>query len=88
MSQSRTKHLPRDATFSGETHPLVYPALRRAIADADVPWMIDLSTEFDRDEYLFIDAGHVSPNGNRLMAERIHGIIGPASSGEPVRPAY
>lgn len=87
LSQSRTKHLPRDATFSGETHPLVYPALRRAIADADEPWMIDLSTEFDRDEYLFIDAAHVSPNGNRLMAERIHDIIGPASSGEPARPA-
>lgn len=77
LSKSRTDRLVNDATFKGRAHELVYPSLRKAIAAADEPWVHDLSQLYDRDEYIFVDAAHVSPNGNRLMAAELYRILEP-----------
>lgn len=80
VSSGRTDRLVNDASFKGKAHELVYPGLRRAIADAGEDWILDESRLFDRDEYIFVDAAHVSPNGNRLMAERLAEHLGPRLS--------
>ena len=36
---------------------------------------LDLSNAFDIDEYIYIDECHVSPNGNRIIAEKISNHI-------------
>ena len=77
LSTGRTDRLVNDATFKGRAHELLYPELRRALAEADERWVHDLSTLFDRDEYIFVDAAHVSPNGNRIMAERLSELVAP-----------
>ena len=37
--------------------------------------LYDLTDLFDRNEYIYVDYAHVSPNGNRYAAERILSII-------------
>ena len=41
----------------------------------------DLTSVFDRDEYIYVDYAHVSPNGNRYAAERILSVIDGEESG-------
>ena len=77
VSTGRTDRLVNDATFKGRAHELLYPELQRAVAAAGEDWMHDLSTLYDRDEYIFVDAAHVSPNGNRMMAERLSELLAP-----------
>jgi len=37
--------------------------------------ILDFTGVFDRDEYIYIDFAHVSPNGNRIIAEKIYNHI-------------
>jgi lysophospholipase L1-like esterase len=37
--------------------------------------VLDLGNAFDTDEYIYIDDVHVSPNGNRIAAERIYSFV-------------
>jgi len=37
--------------------------------------ILDLTSAFDGDEYIYIDDIHVSPNGNRIIADRIYKFI-------------
>ncbi len=81
LSESETDDLKNDATFKGRAHELVYPALRDAVRAADAEWMIDLSRVFDRPgERIFVDAAHVSPNGNEILAREISDLLPPLLS--------
>jgi hypothetical protein len=65
-----------------------YETVRAAEPDLDRFW--DISDVFDkRSEQIWIDAtGHVTPEGNRLVAEemleRIYGASTPLKSAEPM----
>jgi hypothetical protein len=37
--------------------------------------VLDLTGAFDRNEYIYIDDCHVSPNGNKIIAEKIYNRI-------------
>ena len=52
----------------------IYPAIRRYAREAGIEFY-DLTGVFDRDEYIYIDFCHVSPNGNQLMAQAIADAI-------------
>ena len=53
---------------------MVYPLTRQAAAEADLNFY-DLSKVCDRDEYIYIDWVHVSPNGNEYMADALATIV-------------
>ncbi len=51
----------------------VYALIRQKIAG--LPWASDLTLALDRDEYIYIDEVHVSPNGNALIVARMQGML-------------
>ncbi len=78
LSDTRADHLfsepsPFDAELT-EQYKLVYP-LVRSIARASGVWFEDLTDVFDRDEYIYIDPYHVSPNGNEYMARELAALL-------------
>jgi hypothetical protein len=44
---------------------------------SEQPGFYDLSSALDVDEYVYLDWAHLSPNGNRYVAERIADIVAP-----------
>jgi hypothetical protein len=73
VSQTRKDHISLKPEVA-EQFDAVYPKVRELL-EVNFPELksnfIDLSDAFDRDEYIYIDFAHVSPNGNRIIAERI-----------------
>lgn len=59
-----------------EPYVHLYPAILGNIHNEEykalLEHFIDLSTVFDGDDYFFIDYCHVSPNGNRVIAEALY----------------
>lgn len=49
----------------------VYTAVRKKLDRRRADWTTDLTGVYDGDEYIYLDAVHVSANGNRRVAERI-----------------
>jgi hypothetical protein len=75
FSRTRADHLSRENDAEREKQfRAVYPLLREAVARAGFLDFIDV---FDRDEYIYIDFCHVSPNGNALVAARLAEAILP-----------
>lgn len=62
------------ARFERQFSP-VYPLIRDKLALRGLGWFHDVTDIFDRDEFIYIDTAHVTPNGNRILAERIRQII-------------
>jgi hypothetical protein len=52
----------------------MYPIFRQHLGNTDVQWS-DFSTVLDRNEYIFIDDAHVTPNGNRYIAESLAELL-------------
>ena len=50
------------------------PLIHQAAVEADLNFY-DLSKVYDRDEYIYIDWVHVSPNGNEYMADALATIV-------------
>ncbi len=50
----------------------VYPLLKELVRERKHDWIFDYTDAFSRDEYIFIGAVHVSPNGNQIIAERLY----------------
>jgi len=73
FSRTRTDRL-RVEPLMREQFEAVYPLIRRKMAA--LPDTADLSAIFDRDEYIYIDFCHISPNGNAIVAERIARDLG------------
>ena len=57
----------------------VYPLIRTKLAERGDAWATDISDSFDRDEYIYVDDAHVTPNGNTLVAARIRDRLASAS---------
>jgi len=74
IGNPRTDHLEQDDDFK-KNFSEVYRLIKIKIAERQHPWIYDLSNQFDGNEYIFIDFCHVSPNGNKLMADAIAGIV-------------
>jgi hypothetical protein len=52
----------------------VYPLIRSKMAGR--PGLYDLTGVLDHDEYIYIDFCHLSPNGNRYVAQRLVEVLG------------
>lgn len=70
IGNPRIDHLELDEELGKNFHE-IYGRLKKKIAERNHPWIIDLSTAFDNNEYIFIDFCHVSPNGNEIIAREI-----------------
>lgn len=74
IGNPRKDHLELDEEL-GKNFEEIYRRLRQKIAERNHPWIIDLSAQFDGDEYIFIDFCHVSPNGNEIIANEISNAV-------------
>tara|TARA_R110002012_G_scaffold108855_1_gene251878 strand:- start:33314 stop:34387 length:1074 start_codon:yes stop_codon:yes gene_type:complete len=70
IGEPRTDHIELGPIL-GDNFRQVYKLIRQKISEKQYPWIYDLSTSFDGQEYIFIDFCHVSPNGNQIMASEI-----------------
>jgi hypothetical protein len=64
----------------GQNFKAVYQKIQGKISERKHPWIYDLSNKFDRNETIFIDFCHVSPNGNEIIANEVTSIIAKDSS--------
>lgn len=82
IGSPRVDHLePRDYA-KDNVQNLVYPVVRRLLAETGADWFHDFSDVFDGErEYTYIDVCHVTANGTRRVAERIHRILAPRLAG-------
>ena len=74
ISNPRTDHLELDEQL-GKNFREIYGRLKEKIAERTHPWIIDLSSAFDNNQYIFIDFCHVSPNGNAIIAREISNVV-------------
>lgn len=74
MSRTRREHFSIFPLLE-QGYKTVYPMVRGKIARSGE--FHDLVSVLDRDEYIYIDFCHLSPNGNRYVAERIAEIVAP-----------
>ena len=86
VGNPRLDHLELDQEGQGAQFRAVYPLIRAKLAERGAGWAFDLSGAFDGDDYLYIDACHVSPGGNAIIAREIVARIGdgaaaPAAAG-------
>jgi lysophospholipase L1-like esterase len=78
IGSPRVDHLHPKDHAKDSVQNLVYPAVRRLLAEARADWFHDFTDTFDGEtEYTYIDNCHVTANGTRKVAERIHGILEP-----------
>lgn len=78
FSHTRTDHITIDEDLTrqyGALYPRYAPMLAREFPALEANFL-DLRAAFDRDEYLYIDADHASPNGNAIIAARISDHLG------------
>jgi hypothetical protein len=76
IGKPKVDHLELDADL-GENFKAIYSRFYQKIKERNHPWIVDLSNRFDRDEHIFIDFCHVSPNGNQIIADELSKIVGP-----------
>ena len=77
LSNTKLEHLDaiNDEWYElSQQYQNVYPAIQRYAREADIEFY-DFTDIFDRDEYIYIDFCHTSPNGNRYLAEEIAKIL-------------
>ena len=90
FSRTRTEHLKLSEALERQyrtLYPLIIDMMPREFPEL-VGNFMDLRKVLDSDEYIYIDWCHVSPNGNRLVAERInHGIAARMNSDQEVMAA-
>lgn len=79
FSKTRLDQLDGDQKLElRNQYEAVYPIIRAKMAKSNLG--TDITSLFDRDEYIFIDFCHVSPNGNAIIAERMaHDLSQPKS---------
>jgi len=81
FSRTRLDRIPVSEELKAQFE-LIYPMIK-AHADGSQGFH-DLTDVFDRDEYIYVDYAHVSPNGNQYAAERILSIVDGEESGSVV----
>ena len=50
---------------------VVYPIIQEILQERKHNWIFDYTDAFSLDEYIYIGSVHTSPNGNRIIAERL-----------------
>lgn len=81
-------HLELDRRFLAQYQP-VYTKLQALIAERGEGWVWDISDAFDGNQPLYIDAGHVTREGNALIASRMRDtLIASHDSKQGDRPAW
>jgi lysophospholipase L1-like esterase len=78
LSNTRRDHFSTPAIFD-QQYRTIYPLIRSKLARGD--GLHDIVSILDVDEYLYIDFCHLSPNGNRRVAEKIAEIVAPLGFG-------
>ena len=74
FSRTRLDHLKLAQEFAPEFE-VVYPIVRTKMTANEKAY--DLTSAFDLDDEVYIDFCHVTPKGNRIIAEKIADIAGP-----------
>lgn len=59
----------------GESMNMVYNRVLEKMDSTYSPITLDLTNAFDKEEYIYIDFCHVSPNGNKIIAEQINAFM-------------
>jgi hypothetical protein len=72
FSETR-KHLISLNDAQRQQYEAIYPLIRAAMAGRR--GLYDLTGVLDRDEYIYIDFCHVSPNGNRHIAQKLVEVL-------------
>lgn len=54
---------------------IVYPLVRAKIAANPTDWMTDLAQAFDNKGPVYLDDVHITPAGNKIIAEKIREIV-------------
>ena len=75
IGKPKTDYLELDAEL-GKNFQVIYGLIKKKMAERNHPWIVDLSDRFDRDEYIYIDFCHVSPNGNAIIASELSRVVG------------
>ncbi len=83
FSRTRLDFIPVSEELK-QQFELIYPMIKSNAGG--LQGYFDVTNLFDRDEYIYIDYAHVSPNGNRYAAERILSIIDAGEGGPPANP--
>lgn len=73
ISDTRLDHLPETLEFDKQ-YQAVYPYIRVHAGNSDLKFH-DLSRVLDRDEYFYIDDAHVTPNGNKYIAQALADLL-------------
>ena len=73
ISDTRLDHIPETTDFDKQ-YQAVYPYIRLYAKESNLQFH-DLSRVLDRDEYIYIDDCHVTPNGNEYIAQAIAEIL-------------
>ena len=76
LGKPRTDHLSPPEYSAEKEQNVVYPIVRKILAEQRIDWAYDFTDVFDGDDYIYIDEAHVTPNGTRRVAERLNGIVG------------
>ncbi|HEY9886764.1 MAG TPA: hypothetical protein V6D02_00080 [Candidatus Obscuribacterales bacterium] len=71
LDDSPVDHLTLDAELR-QQYEAVYPLVQELVAAGDYPWVWNYTDIFPPDDYVYIDFCHLSANGNRFVAERLH----------------
>ena len=71
VGSPKLDHLPDIISDSNRRlqYDTVYPLIQSAMRAQGIGY--DLTDSFDKDEFIYIDFSHVSPNGNAIIADRI-----------------
>jgi hypothetical protein len=74
VGNPRTDHLKLEENLK-VNFVKVFELIQKKIRERNHPWIYDLSTSLDNNDYVFIDFCHVSPNGNEAVAKEIVAIV-------------
>jgi hypothetical protein len=88
IGSARTDRVRQDMAAQGEhvkeAFDAYYGLFRERMTASKVAWWRDYSDAFNGDEYIYVDAHHVSPNGNAIIAKRVKELLAsPAPTGSP-----
>ena len=76
VGKASTDHLPRAVAEASGAALRYYPYVFRLLEESRYRILkdtfLDLTDAFDGEENIYIDCCHVSPNGNAIIARRIH----------------
>ncbi len=81
VGHPKLDHLELPRVVGGEQFRSVYPLIRSKAQERGFEWFSEITDAFDRDEYIYIDDSHVTPNGNEIVARRMLERIGRGPQG-------